>query len=223
MLAPTQTKKTARIGNAPVNSAPVNEPKNFGIAGKNVAMIAPVSSGTTIMPPGTLSMARRIGSWIILPSPNGARSVRAMNKYTRLMFATALLAASMAGTSAHAAKADCKLKFTISGWSAFYKRSDGSGTITCTNGQSMKVRLRARGGGPSVGKSTINNGTGEFSGVDDIRQLLGTYASAEAEAGAVKSAKAHIVTKGEVSLALSGTGEGWEIGVAFGKFQILRR
>jgi hypothetical protein len=133
-----------------------------------------------------------------------------------------IAAASLAG-SAHAGSVDCKLKFTISGWSAFYKRSDGTGTITCTNGQSMRVHLRARGGGPSVGKSTIKNGTGEFSGVDNISELLGSYVSAEAEAGAVKSAKAHVVTKGEVSLALSGTGEGWELGVAFGKFQIMRR
>jgi len=134
-----------------------------------------------------------------------------------------LVAASTLGGSAHAGSVDCKLKFTISGWSAFYKRSDGTGTITCTNGQSMRVHLRARGGGPSVGKSTIKNGTGEFSGVDNISELLGSYVSAEAEAGAVKSAKAHVVTKGEVSLALSGTGEGWELGVAFGKFQIMRR
>ena len=46
----------------------------------------------------------------------------------------------------------------------------------------MRVRLRARGGGPTVGKSTIKNGDGEFSGVDDINQLLGTYVSAEAGA-----------------------------------------
>jgi hypothetical protein len=143
-----------------------------------------------------------------------------MNKQ-RLFLAAALLA--LTGATAHAGSVDCKLKFTISGWSAFYKRSDGQGHITCTNGQSMHVRLRARGGGPSVGQSTIKNGTGEFSGVNDIKELLGTYVSAEAEAGAVKSAKAHVVTKGPVSLALSGTGEGWEVGIAFGKFQILRK
>ncbi|HLA72899.1 MAG TPA: hypothetical protein VK624_15440 [Steroidobacteraceae bacterium] len=142
-----------------------------------------------------------------------------MNK----LIAVFLIAASTFGGPAYAGSVDCKLKFTISGWSAFYKRSDGTGTITCTNGQSMRVHLRARGGGPSVGKSTIKNGTGEFSGVDNITELLGSYVSAEAEAGAVKSAKAHVVTKGEVSLALSGTGEGWELGVAFGKFQITRR
>lgn len=145
-----------------------------------------------------------------------------MKTRTRILFAALLIAAAAIGSTAQA-KADCKLKFNISGWSAFYKRSDGAGTITCTNGQSLRVRLRARGGGPTVGHSKITNGTGEFSGVDDIRELLGTYVSAEAEAGAVKSAKGQVVTKGPVSLALSGTGEGWEVGVAFGKFQILRR
>ena len=145
-----------------------------------------------------------------------------MKTSNHILLVAALVAVAAIGNTAQA-KADCKLKFTISGWSAFYKRSDGAGTITCTNGQSMKVRLRARGGGPSIGRSTIKNGTGEFSGVDNIRELLGSYVSAEAEAGAVKSAKGQVVTKGPISLALSGTGEGWEIGVAFGKFQILRR
>jgi hypothetical protein len=31
------------------------------------------------------------------------------------------------------------------------------------------------------------------------------------------------MTKGEVSLALSGTGEGWDLGIAFGKFKISRQ
>ncbi len=145
-----------------------------------------------------------------------------MKTRNQILLSAALVMAAALGNTAQA-KADCKLKFTISGWSAFYKRSDGAGTITCTNGQSMHVRLRARGGGPSVGQSTIKNGTGEFSGVDNIKELLGTYVSAEAEAGAVKSAKGQVVTKGPVSLALSGKGEGWEVGIAFGKFQILRR
>jgi hypothetical protein len=145
-----------------------------------------------------------------------------MKTRTRILLTAGLIVAAAIGNTAQA-KADCKLKFTIKGWSAFYKRSDGTGTITCTNGQSMRVRLRARGGGPTVGHSEIKNGTGEFSGVDDIRELLGTYISAEAEAGAEKSAKAQVVTKGPISLALSGTGEGWTVGAAFGKFQILRR
>jgi hypothetical protein len=121
---------------------------------------------------------------------------------------------------AHAGSVDCEMRFDLSGWSAFYKRSSGEGTITCNNGQSMRVQLEARGGGISFGKSRIENGVGEFSGVDDIRELLGGYASAEAHAGAGRAAKGQVVTKGEVSLALSGTGKGWDIGVAFGSFLI---
>jgi hypothetical protein len=119
-----------------------------------------------------------------------------------------------------AGSVDCEMRFDLSGWSAFYKRSSGEGTITCNNGQSMRVRLEARGGGISFGKSRIENGVGEFSGVGDIRELLGGYASAEAHAGAGRSAKGQVVTKGEISLALSGTGKGWDIGVAFGSFVI---
>ena len=114
----------------------------------------------------------------------------------------------------------CDMSFRISGWSVFYKESKGTGTIKCSNGQSMNVKLKAQGGGLTVGKSTIDDGHGEFSAVSSISELLGTYASAEAEAGAVKSAKGQVVTKGEVSLALSGTGRGWELGVSFGSFVI---
>ncbi|MGH8187726.1 MAG: hypothetical protein ACREUC_14285, partial [Steroidobacteraceae bacterium] len=102
----------------------------------------------------------------------------------------------------------------------FYKTASGSGTIKCSNGQSMNVKLSAKGGGLTVGKSTIENGHGEFSAVGNMSELLGSYVSAEAHAGAVKSAKAQVMTKGEVSLALSGTGRGWDLGIAFGKLTI---
>jgi hypothetical protein len=143
-----------------------------------------------------------------------------MNKTMRFFSVVALLGASIVGGTAQAGDVDCKLRFTMSGWSAFYKRADGTGTVTCSNGQSMAVKLQARGGGLTAGKSTIRNGVGEFSGVQSIDNVLGSYASAEAHAGAVKSAKGQVVTKGEVSLALSGTGEGWDLGIAFGKFTI---
>jgi hypothetical protein len=140
---------------------------------------------------------------------------------TSRIFALALLWA--AGTTAsYAAGADvsCKLTFTMSGWSAFYKTASGSGTIKCSNGQSRSVKLSAKGGGLTVGKSTIEDGHGEFSGVHNLDELLGSYVAAEAHAGAVKSAKAQVMTKGEVSLALSGTGRGWDLGIAFGKLTI---
>lgn len=122
-----------------------------------------------------------------------------------------------------AGQVDCRLDFSVSGWSVFYKTSSGTGTVSCDNGQKLAVKITAKGGGLSFGKSRIDNGVGEFSGITDIREVLGTYATVEAHAGAVKSSKAQVMTKDDVSLALSGTGEGWDIGVAFGNFVIEAR
>ena len=136
-----------------------------------------------------------------------------------------ILAASMAipaMSSAADADVTCTMSFEMSGWSAFYKTSSGTGHIKCTNGQTATVKLEAKGGGLTVGKSSIENGKGEFSGVKSIEEVFGSYASAEAHAGAVKSSKASVMTKGEVSLALSGTGRGWDLGVAFGALTISR-
>jgi len=146
-----------------------------------------------------------------------------MNKTIRFLSLVALVGCISVGGTARAGVLDCKLKFTMSGWSVFYKRADGTGTISCSNGQSMTVKLRARGGGLSAGKSTIRDGHGDFAGVNKIDDVLGNYVSAEAHAGAVKSSQAEVLTKGEVSLALSGKGEGWDLGVAFGKFSIKKQ
>lgn len=132
-------------------------------------------------------------------------------------FAAAVL---LSAAPARAAEIDCKLSFEMSGWSVFYKTSSGQGTVSCDNGQKMAVRVSSKGGGITFGKSKIEDGTGEFSGIHDIQEVLGTYVTAEAHAGAVKSSKAQVMTKGEVSLALAGTGRGWDVGFAFGKFVI---
>lgn len=137
--------------------------------------------------------------------------------------AASLLLAAMSAPAAAAGPLECRLSFSMSGWSAFYKTADGTGTVTCDNGQSLPVRISARGGGLSFGKTRIDNGAGRFSGVDNIRDVIGGYAAAEAHAGAGKSAKAQVVTKGPVSLALTGTGEGWDLGIAFGSFVISER
>lgn len=131
--------------------------------------------------------------------------------------------ALFATSAAHAAPLDCKLTFTMSGWSAFYKRASGTGVVSCTNGQSLKVKISAKGGGLSFGKSQIDDGIGTFSDLYNIEDVIGGYATAEAHAGAVKSATARVVTKGPISLALTGKGRGWDIGVAFGSFIIEKR
>jgi hypothetical protein len=124
--------------------------------------------------------------------------------------------------TAAAANITCTMKFTMKGWSAFYKTADGAGTVTCSNGQSVKVALSAKGGGLTVGKSSIEDGHGQFSEVSSMDELFGSYIAAEAHAGAVKSSQAQVMTKGEVSLALSGTGRGFDLGVAFGALTISR-
>jgi hypothetical protein len=139
---------------------------------------------------------------------------------SRVIALLALLAAGPTASLAASANVDCEMTFTMKGWSAFYKTASGTGSIKCSNGQSMNVKLTAKGGGLTVGKSSIENGHGKFSAVAGIGELLGSYAAAEAHAGAVKSAKAQVMTKGEVSLALSGTGRGWDLGIAFGKLTL---
>jgi hypothetical protein len=116
----------------------------------------------------------------------------------------------------------CRLDYTLKGWSAIYKTSSGSGTITCENGQTAKVKISAKGGGLTAGKSEIRDGHGKFSQVADIKELFGSYVAGSVSAGAVKSSEAQAMTKGEVSLALAGSGTGVELGVSFGKFTITR-
>lgn len=141
----------------------------------------------------------------------------------RILIVASVLSLALASPARAAGPVDCRLDFKLSGWSVFYKTSSGQGTVSCSNGQRMAVSISAKGGGLTFGKTEINDGVGEFSGVDDIHEVLGTYASAEAHAGAVRSSKAQVVTKDDVSLALAGTGEGWSLGVAFGSFTLSAR
>lgn len=148
-----------------------------------------------------------------------------MSPIARSLFVVALAPALMFASvpSAQAGDLTCKMNFDMAGWSAFYKTSSGTGTVRCSNGQSMSVKVAAKGGGVTFGKTRIRNGFGEFANVDDVRDVLGSYATAEAHAGTAKSASAQAMTNGKVSLALSGKGEGWNLGVAFSRFTIEAR
>ena len=137
--------------------------------------------------------------------------------------AMVLAAAGFYSVQASAAgKIDCEMKFSVTGWAAIYKHAEGSGTITCTNGKSYNVEIVAVGGGLTAGKYKLENATGKFSEVYDTTELFGSYAQGEANAGVVKSGVAQVLTKGNVSLALAGTGEGVNLGISFGKFTIRR-
>lgn len=118
---------------------------------------------------------------------------------------------------------ECRMTFSLKGWSAFYKVAHGTGMVTCGNGQRAAVTIEAKGGGLTFGRSEIRDGIGKFSEVASIKDVFGTYVSSGADAGAGKSTVAMAMTKGEVSLALTGKGSGVTVGVSFGKFTITRK
>lgn len=124
--------------------------------------------------------------------------------------------------SARAADADldCKLRFSLTGWSLIYKHAEGHGVVTCADGSKMRVKIESKGGGLTAGKSHIDNGNGKFTDVHKISDVLGGYAQGDASIGALKSGTAQVLTKGTVSLALAGAGEGIELGVSVGEFTI---
>lgn len=145
---------------------------------------------------------------------------------------TALFAALLASTAAFAipqraaaadADLDCKLSFSLTGWSLIYKHAEGEGVVTCENGQSMPVKISVKGGGLTAGKWHVDNGHGKFSDVNKIEDVLGRYAQAGAHAGVVKSGEAQVLSKGTVSLALAGSGRGVDLGVDVGAFTISRK
>lgn len=148
-----------------------------------------------------------------------------MSKRTFGLTAAMLLCAgAMAGlpaTSAQAGKAPvkCHITYSLSGWSAIYQHAEGRGDITCDNGESAAVSISMHGGGLTAGKFHVT-GKGDISNVYGIKDVYGSYAQAGASAGVVRSGTAQVLTKGTTSIALSGTGEGVNLGVAVDKFDI---
>src|SRR5438132_12609647 len=111
--------------------------------------------------------------------------------FMRLKASVMMCVFAVAVTSAHArGMTECTMKYNLKGWSAFYKTAGGTGTIRCDNGQKADVRLSARGGGLTAGKTEIRDGTGYFSHVSSIDELFGRYDSASAAAAAGKAASA---------------------------------
>ena len=146
------------------------------------------------------------------------------SKVTIVLAGLVLAATGVFSTQAGAEGADlgCKLQFSLSGWSAIFKHAEGSGIVTCADGASLPVKISAKGAGLTVGKSKVDDGTGHFTNVHNIADVLGTYAEGEAHAGVVKSGSVNVLTKGTVSLALTGTGEGIDIGIDAGEFTITK-
>jgi hypothetical protein len=135
----------------------------------------------------------------------------------------AVAAALLLCAPAWAEMTKCRMKYDLDGWSFIYRYGQGSGHITCSNGQAANVLITTNGGGATLGTEKVMGGTGIFSQVSDISQLYGTYVEAGVHAGAGGSADARAMMKGNVNLSLSGVGQGINLGIAFGAFNISPR
>ena len=134
--------------------------------------------------------------------------------------ASLVFAFAPAAWSADPAKKDCDMTYSLKGWSAVVKTAKGEGTITCNNGETAQVAISVKGGGLTFGKTDIYNGKAEISGVHSIGDIYGSYAMGSAHAGVVKAGQVAVMTKGNVSIALSGAGEGMDVGIDFSDFKI---
>lgn len=135
-----------------------------------------------------------------------------------LFFALSLSLASIC-SAAEFVKTKCTMVFGLTGWSIFYESASGTGRITCSNGQTAEVTISMQGGGLTAGRYRLR-GHGDFSQIYDISDLFGLYGAAGAHAGVMRSSRAQVVTKGDVSLSIVAKGEGIDLGVGLSAFRI---
>jgi len=123
-------------------------------------------------------------------------------------------------TTVFAEDTSCSITYNLSGWSALYQSYEGTGIVTCTNGQSAHVSLRQHGGGLTFGVLDIEQAKGKFAGVKDIQDIYGTYFSMDVHAGFARAGDARGLFKGYISFGGAGTGGGYTLGTALGGLTI---
>lgn len=116
----------------------------------------------------------------------------------------------------------CTMTYKLEGFSLAYKQYDGTGEVSCRNGQKAKVKLSSKSIGFSIGYSVIE-GEGFFTDVKHISEVYGNYISLGNHFGFKNSVDRQILTRGEISLALRGKGKGFDIGVTIGDLSIQPR
>lgn len=116
----------------------------------------------------------------------------------------------------------CSMTYKLEGFSLAYKQYDGTGEITCRNGQKAKVRLSSKSIGFTIGYSVIE-GEGYFSDVKYISEIFGDYISLGNHFGFINSVDRQVLTRGEISLVLLGKGKGFDIGFTIGDLSIKPR
>lgn len=113
----------------------------------------------------------------------------------------------------------CSMKYKMEGFSLAYKQYDGTGEISCRNGQKALVSLSSKSIGFTIGYSAIE-GDGYFTDVKYISELYGNYISLGNHIGFKNSIDRQVLTRGEISLVLVGKGKGFDIGVTIGDLSI---
>ncbi|WP_156476609.1 hypothetical protein [Stenotrophomonas sp. DDT-1] len=146
-----------------------------------------------------------------------------MNKLHSTVIAGSLLVLASIPTSASERDLRCSLSFNSKAWSALYSSAVGEGTVTCEDGAPLQVSFAAKGVGITAGKWKITKGTGKFTRVARIEDVLGSYLALSGDLGVAKAGTAQVLTKGDVSLALAGKGDGFDVGIAISEFRISRR
>ncbi len=116
----------------------------------------------------------------------------------------------------------CSMTYKLEGFSLAYKQYDGSGEISCRNGQKAKVRLSSKSIGFTIGYSVIE-GEGYFTDVKYISEIFGDYVSLGNHFGFINSVDRQVLTRGEISLVLLGKGKGFDIGFTLGDLSIKPR
>jgi len=115
---------------------------------------------------------------------------------------------------------ECQISFSSNEWSAAYARMVGQGLVSCDDGSSMPVWLWAKGGGITAGMWKITDGKGKFHNVRKIEDVLGEYISVSGDIGVSRAATARLLSKGKITLSLTGKGEGFDLGIAINEVKI---
>jgi hypothetical protein len=116
----------------------------------------------------------------------------------------------------------CSMTYKLEGFSLAYKQYDGTGEITCRNGQKAQVKLSSKSIGFTIGYSVIE-GEGHFTDVKYISEIFGDYISLGNHFGIKNSVDRQVLTRGEISLVLMGKGKGFDIGFTIGDLSIKPR
>jgi len=116
----------------------------------------------------------------------------------------------------------CSMTYKLEGFSLAYKQYDGTGEITCRNGQKAQVTLSSKSIGFTIGYSVIE-GEAYFTDVKYISELFGDYVSLGNHFGFKNSVDRQVLTRGEISLVMLGRGKGFDIGFTIGDLSIKPR